>query len=593
MTHQQIFAFSIIGLMMFFFILDRFRFDVVAVCTLLIAVAVGIVPVSGENGAFSGFSDDIVIIVGSALLVSSGVARSGIMENLIQRYWRDTGSVRMQLAFLVIVVTILSAFVKNIGALAIMLPVAFQFARRSNVSPSIFLMPMSFGALMGGLMTQIGTSPNVVVSRIRENMTGQSFSMFDFTPVGATIALGGFIYLVLFYWILPVRGRSEVQNSEAIEIRDYVSEAEIISGSPYIGKTVSEVLQPISERLMVIQIIRSGKNIAPLPDTILAENDIIIVEGSPKALDVLINAGKLSLSTGRPIPEGDKKQELDVIEAVITDNSPLIGISAKRLALFDRYDANLLAVSRQRERIRARLGEISFRLGDVIVLQGREHLLPGLMRDLKVLPLAKRNINIGSLRRGLIPLLILLVAIMVTALQLVPVAITFFAAATAMVVFRVIPGRDIYKSLDGQILIMLAALIPVSQALETTGCTKLIGDWLSYSAASLPPFGALALILVAAMLVTPFLNNAATVMVMAPIASSFATSLHYKPEAFLMAVAIGAGCDFLTPIGHQCNMLVMAPGGYKFSDYPRLGLPLSFLILFISVPMLMWVWPLQ
>lgn len=590
MTHEQILSLSILGLLMAALILDRFRYDIVAVIALLVSVAVGIV---NPRHAFSGFSNDIVIIVASALLVSAGVARSGIMENLIQRIWPDTKSVRLQLAFLVITVTVLSAFVKNIGALAMMLPIAFQFARRSGVSPSVFLMPMAYGALLGGLMTQIGTSPNIVVSQIRERMTGQGFSMFDYMPVGAAVAGAGVLYLIFFYWLLPARNRNSISREEAIEIRDYISEATVPADAPIIGKTVTDLMRPAGGEAMILQIIRNKKNILPLPDTTIAQKDVIVFEGSPKALDAITNAARLELSTGRTVAEGEKNREIDVVEAVITDNSPLIGISAKQLALFDRYDANLLAVSRQHERIRARLGEIVFRLGDIIVLQGRESVLPNLLRELKCLPLARRPIMLGNLRRGLIPIIILSAAVLATAFQLVPVAMAFFTAATAMVVFRVIPAREIYQALDGQILVLLAALIPVSESLSDTGCAQLIGEWLGNLAGTLPSYGALSLILIAAMLVTPFLNNAATVMVMAPVASSFATSLNYHPEAFLMAVAIGAACDFLTPIGHQCNMLVMGPGGYRFVDYPRLGLPLSVLIVIVAVPMIMLVWPLS
>lgn len=590
MTADQVMAFSIIGLMMAVFIWDRFRYDVVAVLTLLLACAVGIV---SPKDAFRGFSDDIVIIVASALLVSAGVARSGIMELIIQRVWPDVKSVRLQLCFLVIVVTVLSAFVKNIGALAIMLPIAFQFARRSNVSPSVFLMPMSFGALLGGLMTQIGTSPNVVVSAMREHLVGKSFTMFDFTPVGATVAAVGVIYLVFFSWLVPARARKSTSRDASMASRDYISEARVAAGSPVIGKQISDLVKPAAGEAMVLQVIRNKNLISPLPDFLLSESDTVVLEGTHTGLDSVINTAKLDIAKGRDVQTGDKPRQIDVIEAVVTDNSPLIGISAKRLNLFDRYDVNLLAVSRPQERMRQRLGDIVFRLGDVIVLQGRDDIIPDLLQELKCLPLAKRNIMFGSLRHGLVPLAILFVAIAATALQLVPVALAFFAAAVAMIIFRVIPARDAYQALDGQILVMLAALIPVSETLEKTGCTKIIGHWLSMFASSLPPYGALAVILVAAMLVTPFLNNAATVMVMAPIASSFADSLHFKPEAFLMAVAIGAGCDFLTPIGHQCNMLVMGPGGYHFSDYPRLGAPLSLLIAVVSVPMLMWVWPLR
>jgi len=591
MTYEQLLAFSVLIIMMVVLILDRFRYDLVAVCTLLVSVILGLV---SPADAFSGFSNDIVIIVGCALLVSAGVARSGIMETLIQRLWPHTKSIRLQLAFLVITVTLLSAFVKNIGALAIMLPVAFQFARRSKTSPSVFLMPMAFGALLGGLMTQIGTSPNVVVSQMREKLVGQPFSMFDYTPVGAAVALVGVIYLVLFYRLVPVRHRSRPSRTELMEQRAYITEAAIPAGSTIIGKTIADLMRPAARRAMALKIIRNKKPLSPLPDTVIAEHDVVVLEGSPKALDAVVNTARLDVSTGRTFSNdnSEKASPLDTVEAVITDHSPLIGITARQLALFDRYDVNLLAISRQSERLRQRPSDIAFRLGDIIVLQGRENVIPDMLNTLRCLPLERRHIMLGNLRRALLPLFILVAAILATVFHIAPVAIAFFAAATAMAVFHIIPGREIYQALDGQILVMLAALIPISEALEKTGCTVLIANWLSQSTGMLPPSGTLTLMLIAAMLVTPFLNNAATVMVMAPIASSFAATLHYKPEAFLMAVAIGAGCDFLTPIGHQCNMLVMGPGGYHFSDYPRLGLPLAILIVLVSVPVLMVVWPL-
>lgn len=589
MTSDQIFAFSILGLLMIVLIWDQFRYDVVGVCALLLSWAVGIVP---TQYIFSGFSDDIVIIVASALLVSYGVSRSGVMELVIQRFLPQMQSARVQLIFLVGVVTALSAFVKNIGALAIMLPVAFQFARRSKVSPSLFLMPMAFGSLIGGLMTEIGTSPNIVVSAMRAKLVGEPFTMFDFTPVGAVIAVAGICYLVFFSWLLPNRFR-EANSDHSTELFNYISEASVPENSPIIGKTIAELEKPAANEARVRQIIRNKKTILPLPNFKLENGDIVVLIGVHTGLDAIINSARLEISPDHQFNKADKSQTLDVTECVITFNSPLIGQSARTSALFDLHGANLLALSRQNETPVGRLGQIIFKPGDVIVLQGLTAELPKILRNLRCLPLAKRKIMFGSLRGNLVPVLILVIAMTVAALQIIPVALTFFAAAVAMVVFRVIPGREIYKALNGQILVMLAALIPVSGALESTGCTDIIGYWLSQWAASLPDFGAVALILVAAMLVTPFLNNAATVMVMAPIASSFAQSLSYKPEAFLMAVAIGAGCDFLTPIGHQCNMLVMAPGGYKFSDYPRFGAPLSVLIAFIAVPTLLWVWPVK
>jgi di/tricarboxylate transporter len=589
MNLDQILSIGVISLMMAAFIWGRFRYDLVAAGSLLAAIAVGVVP---YDVAFDGFSDDIVIIVGSALLVSAGVARSGIMELAIKRYAPNVSSVRAQVALLVVTVTVLSAFVKNIGALAIMIPIALQFARRSGASPSVFLMPMAFGSLLGGLMTQIGTSPNIVVSRLREEITGTAFTMFDFTPVGAALALVGSIFLVLFYGLLPQRTRENASMHEAIDIKNYVAEARIVEGSTVRGKQVADLLKLAEGEAVVTSILRSGVRITPLPDALLRQGDVVLMEGDPQALDRLVAQAKLSVTGGRDGVRG-QASEVEVVEAVIGENSMLIGWSAQRLDLYDRFNVNLLAVSRKGERLTERLGTITLKPGDVILLQGNRQALPEILRDFGVLPLAERKILLGSVRRGIVPVLILIAAIGATAAGLLPVAIAFFAAAVAMVLFNVIPIRDVYASVDGPILVMLAALIPVSDSLRRTGATDVMAGWLAEMGAALPPYGALALILVAAMAVTPFLNNAATVLVMAPIAAGFAASLDYRPEAFLMAVAIGAGCDFLTPIGHQCNTLVMGPGGYRFSDYPRLGLPLSIIVIMVSVPMLMLVWPLR
>ena len=591
MTTPQFLAFAVIAGMMAAFLWGRFRYDLVAAVALFAGIATGIVPF---DRAFTGFSDDIVIIVGSALLVSASVARSGIMELLIQRHFPANTSVRAKLALLVIIVAVLSAFVKNIGALAIMIPVAFQFARRSNTPPSVFLMPMAFAALLGGLMTQVGTSPNIIVSRAREEMTGTSFSMFDFTPVGAILTLAGFVFLVAFYRLLPERTPASEGLHEAIDIPDYLAEARITAKSTVAGKTVSDLLKAAAGNARIASIMRAdGLAITPLPDSVLREGDILLLEGDPPALDRLVAQAKLSLTGDRNVGAKEGDGDVEAVEAVVGENSILIGLSAQRLLLFDRYRANVLAVSRRGERIRERPGSITFRLGDIVVLQAERNRLPNVLRELGCLPLAERPILMGSVRQGLVPLAILGAAMLATAIGLLPVTIAFFAAAVLMVLFKTIPLRDVYAAIDGPILVMLAAIIPVSDALTTTGATDLIASGLVAVGTGQPAWAALALVLVTAMAVTPFLNNAATVLVMAPIAASFASGLGYRPEAFLMAVAIGAGCDFLTPIGHQCNTLVMGPGGYRFGDYARLGFPLSVLVVLVGVPALLLVWPVN
>ena len=333
---------------------------------------------------------------------------------------------------------------------------------------------------------------------------------------------------------------------------------------------------------------------APHPNTTLREGDMLILGGEPDVLERVIATDKLALAgQDRDAPKGTEKHEVGVIEAVVNTDSVLIGQTAERLLLQQRYGVNLIAVSRQGERLTKRLGDIVLSAGDVIVLQGPLSLLPERLPDLGVLPLAERSLRLGNSNRGWLAIAILAVAMAATASGYVPVAVAFFAAAGLVLVTGALPVREAYDKVEWPILIMLGALIPVSDSLRTTGASNVIATWLAHTAASLPPWGAVALILVAAMAVTPFLNNAATVLVMAPIAAVFAHDLGYRPEAFLIATAMGAGCDFLTPIGHQCNTLVFGPGGYRFGDYARLGAPLSVLVVLVGTPLVMLTWPVH
>ncbi|MEZ5830531.1 MAG: SLC13 family permease [Dongiaceae bacterium] len=592
MTFDQGLAFAIIAGAMALFVWGRPRYDIVSCLALIAAIVGGLVK---PEEAFSGFSNDIVIIVGSALVVSAAIAQTGLPELFLQRISRHIHSTRIQVLLLVATVTILAAFVKNVGALALMIPIAFQMAKRSGTSASCFLMPMSFGALLGGLMTQIGTSPNIIVSRLRGEIVGTPFTMFDFTPVAFVLAVVGVLFLTFGYRLLPVRSRATVPLDEALAVKKYVTEAEISEESPMAGKTVSELQERAHGEAKVVAILQpDDRRVKPLPDATLNAGDTLILEGDPHALERIISAGKLKLHSEHQAPAGSQQRsEISSIEAVIGLNSPLIGLTARSSALSERFGVKLLAVSRTGERLAERMETITLRAGDVMVLQGNLADLPERLRALDCLPLAERELRLGKARKAVLPVLILIAAMVMTAVGIMPVQVVFFGAAVLMVLTGAIGLRQIYQTVDWPIIILLAALIPVSEALRTTGDTDLIAGWLSEVAAGLPAYGALTLILAAAMLVTPFLNNAATVLVMAPIAVSFSHSLGYRPDAFLMAVAIGAGCDFLTPIGHQCNTLVMGPGGYRFGDYARLGAPLSLLVILVAVPTLLLVWPVR
>jgi di/tricarboxylate transporter len=364
------------------------------------------------------------------------------------------------------------------------------------------------------------------------------------------------------------------------------------AGSAAAGKTLASLTG--KDDVAVGALLRGGRTRPrPARNSKLREGDIVLLEGAPDALERLIAREGLELEgQDRPIEKPRSGEEIGVIEAVIGTGSILVGEAAGRLDLHARYDINLLAVGRSGQRFVKRLRDIRLRAGDVIVLQGVLSQFPVRLQELGCLPLAEREVRLGNLTRSILPLLILAMAMTLTALGVLSVEVAFFAAAAVTVMVGALPLREAYAAVDWPILVMLAALIPVSESLTATGGTDLIAGGLSSLASGLPPMGALALIMVAGMALTPFLNNAATVLVVAPIAAGFAVGLGYRPEPFLMAVAVGAACDFLTPIGHQCNTLVMGPGGYRFGDYWRLGLPLSVIVLIAGTPLILYFWPL-
>ena len=591
MTLAQGLTFAIVGVMMALFVWGRIRYDVVALLALVAAVFTGIVP---AKEAFSGFSDDVVIIVAAALVVSAAIANSGITDLAIRPLAPYLKSTRSQVFVLVFAVITFSTFIKNVGALAILMPVALQLAKRSGTSPSQLLMPLSFGSLLGGLITLVGTSPNIIVSRVREDILGQPFQMFDYAPVGLGLSAIGLVYLTFAFVILPKDRRGGVSIDAAINIENYVVEACIPKGSPLVDKVAADVEALGEAQVKVTTIVRERfRRYKPSPGLRLRAGDVLLLEGDPIALERVVARGGLELGGKADETSGSGDGDtIGVVEGVITGDSRLIGTNLTEVDVRKRYDVNVLAISRSGKRISQRLRSVRFQPGDVVVMQGAYDVLPDTLRELGVLPLAARDVALGRGRRRWLPLLILAVAIGTVVLKLLPIAVAFFAAAVALVLTKSVTLREAYETIEWPILILLGALIPVSEAVRTTGATDLIAGWLHTAAGGLPPLAAMGLMLVAAMAVTPFLNNAATVLMVAPIAAGLAERLSLNPDPFLMAVAVGAACDFLTPFGHQCNTLVMGPGGYRFSDYWKLGLPLSILVIVVGIPTIAVVWGL-
>ncbi|TMJ39881.1 MAG: SLC13 family permease [Alphaproteobacteria bacterium] len=587
---QQILALAIIVAMMALFAWGRLRYDLVAVISLVAAFAAGIVP---AEKAFSGFSSDIVIIVASALVLSAAVSRSGIVDLAMSHATFDLSKPRSQIVTLTSSIALLSGFVKNIGTLAMFLPIAFKIARRSNTSPSLLLMPMSFAALLGGLITLVGTSPNIIVSQAREKLLGMPFRMFDFAPVGIGLTVAGIAFLAFGYRLLPTGRRATASIEAAFNLDAYATEVTVPQDSPLVGQSITDLEKQAEDEIDTALLIRGGLNKSkPAKNTKIRADDLLILHGEPAALERAVAVGKLVLVRHDKTPSKESaSDEIGVMEAVVGNESPLIGRTVSQNQLFDRYDLNLLAVSRRGSRITHRLNSVRLRPGDAIVLQGNMRFMPETLGELACLPLAERALGFGRARNTYLPITILATAMLLVALGVVPVAIGFFVAAVLVILTDCITLREAYGAVDWPILIMLGALIPVSDAAQSTGLTASIAGIIALLADILPRWGYVPILLLVGMCVTPFLNNAATVLILAPIAVSLATSLKMNADPLLMAVAIGAGCDFLTPIGHQCNTLVMGPGGYRFGDYWRLGLPLSFIVLLTGVPLILLFWP--
>lgn len=585
MTHMQWLSVATLAAMMGLFLWGRFRYDVTAVIALLGAVAVGLVK---PAEAFSGFSDDIVVIVGSALVMSAAVQRSGMIELALQSLAQRIKRPPAQMLALSAAVGLSSGLIKNVGALAMLMPGAVQMARKNGSSASLYLMPMAFASLLGGLTTLIGTSPNIIVSRVREEMTGEPFAMFDYLPTGLALLVVGLLFLSVGWRLLPTDRQVARGMGEAINISAYVIEATVSEGSPAAGQTIGEFLARHDEGIEVAGLLRGDMRGTVTGETHIGEGDVLILSGEPDALERVVAADRLALAGAG---SGGPPDDIGVIEAVVRTDSALIGRTAGRLKMRERLGLNLIAISREGATLATKPGQTVLQAGDVIVLQGPVEAMPARLAELGALPLAERQIRLGSRRARWLPLVILAGAMVAAGSGVVPAAVAFFAAAGLCVISGAVPVDEAYDAVEWPILIMLAALIPVSAALQTTGASDVIAQELANLAVRLPAWGAVALILVAAMAVTPFLNNAATVLVMAPIAAVFADRLGYAPEPFLIATAIGAGCDFLTPIGHQCNTLVLGPGGYRFGDYARLGAPLSLLVVLVGTPLVLWFWP--
>lgn len=621
MTQDHAIIFAILFATVAMFMWGRWRHDMVALGALLACVLTGLVPASE---AFAGFGHPAVITVACILILSHGLQTTGMVDTLAQ--WLLPGSAGQvsAIAILTGLAAVLSAFMNNVGALALLMPVAIQFASRQDIPPGRILMPLAVGSILGGMTTLIGTPPNLIVSGFRADTGAGTFAMFDFTPVGIVVAATGIVFVILLGWrLVPTRERA---GTEGFETGAYLTEARIPDGGKSVGMSLQEIEKALEEAdAQVIGLIRDEIRMpAPNPFRKTRAEDILIIEAEPEALASALSALGLKLEEAGPgADDGDQKAEKNrageieekgdgdkqnsrdnehdkaissddivLMELAVLPDSNLIGHSATDIRLRDRYGINLLAVSRQGRRSMSRLRSMPFQAGDVLLMQGAPEVLSEFASGTGCVPLAERALYIPDTRKAVTAVTIMGAAVSGAAFGLLPAAIAFAAGVLAAMALRVVSPRNVYAAVDWPVIVLLGALLPVAGAMADSGASDLIARGLLELLAQGNAVIALAAILVVTMTLSDFMNNAATAAMMCPIAIGTAAQLGTNADPFLMAVAVGASCAFLTPIGHQNNTLILGPGGFRFGDYWRMGLPLEIIVIAAGIPMILMIWPL-
>ncbi|BCB69976.1 permease [Vreelandella aquamarina] len=601
-------VFIVLGLTLVAFIWGRFRYDLVALAALLGSVMLGLVP---ADDAFAGFGHPAVITVAAVLVLSRGFERSGVVDVIANQVLKVGERLLLQLLVLVGTVVVLSGVMNNVGALALLLPVAMRLAREHNTSPSLLLMPLAFGSLLGGLTTLIGTPPNIIIAAYRGNMTGENFGMFSFSPVGVVVALVGLAFIVLVGWRLTPKRSGQAAADDMFDTANYLVELNVTEDSKANGLTLQQLRDELDETIPVLAVVREDNRRAGYQfHGVLQEGDILLLEAGPDELKLLEDKVGLSAIAEPEEPDeaqeqeqetdakkGDERQPVDteglqLIEAVIRNDSMMVNRSVRELRLNHQFGLHLVAVARDGGRLKQRLRDIRFQTGDVLLLQGSENEIADSLSTLGCLPLANRELHLGQPRKLAISVGIFALAIVAMLFDLLPAAVAMSTAALVSLLIGVLPLRDGYQAIDGPVIVLLAAMLPVGEALETSGGADIIADALLRFGVEWPIVVSLVGLFLLSMLLSNVVNNAAAALLMAPIAASLANGFDASLDPFLMVVAVSASCAFLTPIGHQSNTLVLGPGGYRFGDYWKLGLPLSLVVMAAAIPAILWVWPL-
>ena len=591
MNTQQAMLFILIGTLFVFLIWGRYRYDIVAFGALLTAYLLGLIP---TERVFSGFGHPAVIIIALVLIISRGLYLSGAIELISTALLNGTRRIGQHIALMAWVSAGLSALMNNVAALALLMPVDLQAAQKAERSPALTLMPLSFASILGGMITLIGTPPNIVIATFREEALGAPYTMFDFAPVGVAVAAVGIAYVALIGWrLIPVARSANRTNSPAQDLEQYLAELRVPSDATVIGEHLETLNAAADEAgVQILGLIRDGERLPGMSAKIaLQGDDRIVVEGGPDGIDAFVGALTLSY-TDSDRPSKAVSGNTVMREVAVPSTSRLVGRSEFDLRLRYRHGVILLGISRNGVKIRERLRRTPIQAGDLLLFLGPEDILDDVVEWMDCLPLAPRGLDVIQRDKASWAITLFAGAIGLASFELVYLPIALACVALLYILLDIVPLSQVYESIEWPVIVLLAAMIPISVALEVSGGTELLADLFVRGTQGWPIILILTTLMVLTMTLSDVLNNVATALIAAPIALDVALRLEVNPDPFLMAVAVAASCAFLTPIGHKNNTLIMGPGGYAFGDYWRMGLPLEILVVITAIPMILLVWPL-
>jgi di/tricarboxylate transporter len=592
MSDQNI-LFILLFCVFVFLIWGRWRYDLVAFLALLVGAASGVIP---ANEVFSGFGHPAVVVIALVLIVSRGLSNSGAIE-LLSRYLINTSrKLGTHIGVMAGFAAVLSAVMNNVAALALLMPLDMQAAAKAQRSPALSLMPLSFASILGGMITLIGTPPNIVIAQYRADVLGEPYRMFDFAPVGLAVAIVGVAYVALIGWrLIPAARGKHNTAKELFELADYVAEVKVAENSKAIGQKVRDLDEVATEHAVeVIGLIRRGQRQAGKARRVeIRKNDVLVLSAKPDGVEAMVGALGLEYARKSNVENGVfGTEDSALMEVVVPQGSRIEGRSAHSLRLMYRHGVTLLGVSRQGKKFSERVQELEIEAGDILLLLGSNEQLEDITNWLGSLPLAERGLQLIQRQKAGLAVLIFGSAVLLASVGVLYLPVALGIAVVLMVLTGIMPLRKLYGSVEWSVIVLLGSMIPIGVALEESGGTALIAAAIVSASSSLSPAAVLVILMIVTMTLSDVMNNVATAVIAAPIGVNIANTLKVNPDPFLMAVAVAASCAFLTPIGHKNNTLIMGPGGYRFGDYWRMGLPLEILVIAIGTPMILWVWPL-